>query len=548
MRYNPAKLALLALLVPSLGVALASGSNQPEGGSFVFSPTAPHRGVPFTLRRLHPVVLHRSVPHRSMTDYGKPSRYARLIRKPHAEPAEAHFVQPVDLVKLRSTQRKDHGDLSAPRFVATRPYSRRRVGREVTLSASTTGVVPWWSYLTRTVPGIGPAMVNVTNLNFIIATQDMNVPDGGLDLAFQRVYNSQSEHDANNDDNSTPSVFGNKWTNNLDLHLGWSSSGQNSGTVSVYTGDGARDDYSCQINETEVCTSETPGVYDLLGTILTDGVACEFQWTKKSGVSYLFNAPYSACGNAAGQYGRLTEIVGRNTNFSIELAYSWSGGNPDSPENLSQITATHEPDGAQLILTFGQISGTSITELMSITQPSTPGSAYQSDYYYDSSGDLVGIDKPDGDPVLAVSESLPTAWPGGAAIPAGNVPELYDMQTPGMLQACGPRAAIGMLPPNGGATDGACVSFDFSPNGLISSWWTTGVLNPSPKDGVTNSSIQSNQNTGFVQWDDTTFFSNNEGSDCNPLNEAGTSDAYGHAITWCYDSIGRVDETAAAVS
>ena len=30
-------------------------------------------------------------------------------------------------------------------------------------------------------------MVNVTNLNFIIAAQDVNVPEGGLNLAFQRV-------------------------------------------------------------------------------------------------------------------------------------------------------------------------------------------------------------------------------------------------------------------------------------------------------------------------------------------------------------------------
>ena len=542
MRYNLAKVLLLALLVPSLGVALANGSTPPEGDSPFAPPSTSHREAPFTPRRLHPVVLHRPVPRRSMTDYGRPGRYARLIPKPRAEAAEVHFIRPIDLVKLRSTQRRERGDLSNPRLLATRPYSRRRVGREVTLSASTTGVVPWWTYLTRSVPGIGPAMVNVANLNFLMAAQDVNVPDGGLDLTFQRVCNSQSEHDANNHDNSTPSVFGNKWTNNLDLHLGWSATTGNSGTVSVYTADGARDDYSCQINEVEVCTSETPGVYDLLGAVTVGGgVACTFQWTKTSGVSYLFNAPYSACGNAAGTYGRLTEIVGRNTTFSIELKYSWSP-NPNSPENLSQITATHEPDGAQLILTFGQISGTSITELMSITRPDNT----LSDYEYDIGGDLIGVDNPEGDPVLAVSESLPTAWPSGTAIPTGNLPEIYALLPHGLLEACGPRAAIGFFPPNNGPTDGACVYFYYSiGTNELSSWSTVGVLNPSPEDGVTNSSIQSGPSTGG---EDTTVFSNNEGTDCNPDNEAGTSDAYGHAITWCYDSNGRVDETAAAVS
>lgn len=93
-----------------------------------------------------------------------------------------------------------------------------------------------------------------------------------------------------------------------------------------------------------------------------------------------------------------------------------------------------------------------------------------------------------------------------------------------------------------------CVNFVYSPNNELSSWSTIGVLNPSPEDSVTNSSIQSNEPTGFVEWDDTTFFSNNEGSDCNPYSEAGTSDVYGHAISWCYDSSGRVGETAAAVS
>jgi hypothetical protein len=103
-----------------------------------------------------------------------------------------------------------------------------------TLSPSVTGILPWWTYQSRDLPGVGTAMVNVVNLNSLIAAQDVDIPTGGVELGFQGVYNSESEHDANNDDGSTPSVFGNRWTNNLDVHLGWVSTGQNTGTVSVY--------------------------------------------------------------------------------------------------------------------------------------------------------------------------------------------------------------------------------------------------------------------------------------------------------------------------
>src|SRR4029077_9733066 len=116
-------------------------------------------------------------------------------------------------------------------------------------------------------------------------------------------------------------------------------------------------------------TPLTAGVHDLLATTqVTGGLACQLQWTTQSGSSYIFNAPYAACGNLAGQYGRLLTIYGRNSNFYIHLAYSWS---PDasSPENIAQITATHQPDGTQLKLTFGQVTGSAplITELMTVT-------------------------------------------------------------------------------------------------------------------------------------------------------------------------------------
>jgi len=414
------------------------------------------------------------------------------------------------------------------------------------LVASTTGIVPWWTYYSRGIPGVGTALVNVVNLNFLLTANDVDVSDGELNLGFTRVYNSQSGHDASNSDNSTPSVFGNRWTNNLDVHLGWSGN-SNSGTVSVYTADGARQDFTCQINVVQACTVQTAGVYDLLATTdLSNGIACQLQWTHKNGVTYMFNAPYTACSSLQqGQLGRLLSITGRNTNFSIQLAYYWDGG-AGNPENISTITATHEPDGAQLTLSFGLIpnSNPPMTELTKITRPD--GEVI--DYKYNSTGGLNGVDKPAQIPVLAVSESIPKQWGDTTPIPAGNLPEVYNIVKAGLLEACGPRATIGLLD-NGNPQDGACVDFQYTSNpNQLTAWWTRGVLNPTPNDGfLSPSAIQSGQPTGFVSWNDTAFFSNQSQSGSCPT-YAVMSDQWLHQTLWCYDSNNRIFEMQRLVS
>jgi YD repeat-containing protein len=498
---------------------------------------------------IHPIIHRARAPQRPRPDYANPARYATLIAKPHMPLVAEPLTPPIDLVKLRKIQRREFPKSPQLRLLVSRAQGKRGQRAGASLTPATTGLLRWWTYDSRTVPGIGEALVNVANLNFLIVANDMDIPKGDLHLAFRRVYNSQSQHDKGNDDNSTPSVFGNKWTNNYDAHLGWTQIDQNDGTVSVYTGDGSREDFECAINGTSLCVSQTTGAQDSLAAITLSGnVACQFQWTKKSGVAYIFTAPYQACGKLPGAYGRLVEICGRNISTYVTLSYSWA---PDasSPENISQIVVTHHPDLATLTMNFGQIKNTSITELTSIVMPdNSPQNPDVIDYKYNVSGGLNGVDKPDGDPVLPVQETLPTTWPDGQNIPAGNLPETYDIEAAGLLEACGPRAAIGSLPPNGSPTDGACVDFDYVSNtNELVDWWTRGVLNPYPEDDVSYSNIQSGPNTGFVQWDDTTFFNNNEGN-CNPYAEAGASDLNNHAVSWCYDSNGRVVETATAVS
>ncbi len=455
-------------------------------------------------------------------------------------------ARPIDLVKLRRAERREHRAIQSE---VTMLRSRTKLGMhragKTVLAPSVTGILPWWTYEARSIPGVGQALVNIANLNFLIEANDVDIPAGGLDLAFRRIYNSESGHDAVNTDGSGPSVFGNRWTNNFDVHLGWTPGGQNTGTVSVYTGDGARDDYTCTINLVATCMSDTPGVYEILATtqLGSNGIACQLQWTKKSGTSYVFDAPYSNCPtNQPGYFGRLLAISGRNANFCINLAYSWY---PDAtkPENIAMIVATHEPDGAQLTMTFGQVAGSSptITELMSIALPDQE----TVNYHYSINGEVDDIDKPGNAPVL-VNETMPSYFLDGAPIATGNLPETYDIGPPGVMEVCGPRATISNIDTNGNPVDGACVDFDYT-NHQLSDWFTRGVLNPTPQDNVlTPSAIQPDVSGGFMPWNDTQFF-NDVVQGCGGLmSEMG--DAYGHLAQWCYDGSSRVIQTSVAVS
>lgn len=535
-------LGLLALFVgQSFGISLAGTL---DGWSRVFGPIGVATKWPGLIATIQPPratpprVYHTPLPLRPPPDYRDHSRYTRLIPKPNPVEKGVRAARPIDLVKLRSAR---HPVVSVvqPLGRVLRPETRSRIRPQAspTPPPAVTGMWPWWTYEARSVPGVGQAMVNVANYNFLIEENDVDIPMGGLDLAFRRMYNSLSNYDANNDDGSGPSLYGNRWTNNLDVHLGWSGSG-NTVTISLYTGDGARDDYSCTITQVGVCTATTPGVHDLLATtqLGSSGYACQLQWTKKSGTSYIFDAPYPQCtSNDPGYYGKLLAIYGRNHQFYISLTYSWSG-NDQKLSNLASITVTHHPDNSQLVLTFGQIAGTTITELMQVARPD----GINIKYYYDVNGNLIDIAKPGNNPISFNHETPPQHFLDGNSIDTGNLPETYAIQ-PGHIEVCGPRAAISIIDTNQNPDDGACVDFDHS-NGKLSDWYTRGVLNPTPEDSVTPSPMQTGVSTGFTQWNDTTFVTL---VNCSGLGETGTSltDHYGHQVLWCYDTASRVTQT-----
>ena len=149
------------------------------------------------------------------------------------------------------------------------------------LSPSTTGFFPWWTYISHNIPGVGTALANVNTGNSLILVNDVDVHEAGVDLGLTRVCNSLSQHDANGTDGTTPSVWGNGWTSNLDAHL-YNPTGTD---ISVYDGTGARFDYQCPtIGTSGVCTPLTAGDHNTLN--LDPNNPCNYSWTLKSGVVY----------------------------------------------------------------------------------------------------------------------------------------------------------------------------------------------------------------------------------------------------------------------
>ncbi len=73
------------------------------------------------------------------------------------------------------------------------------------LPTPNTGINRWWTYQEKALAGVGKAMVNVANGNLLVQADDVDIHERGIDLAFRRTYNSQSQHDAANTDGSTPS-------------------------------------------------------------------------------------------------------------------------------------------------------------------------------------------------------------------------------------------------------------------------------------------------------------------------------------------------------
>lgn len=355
----------------------------------------------------------------------------------------------------------------APTHNAIRRPGRIRAFDVTTGSTNTTGINPWWTYEEGALPGTGKYMINVGNGNLIVQSDDVDIPERGIDLAFQRTYNSGSLNDTNaasgNDDGSpNEDVYGNGWTNTFDTHLAVNTSGG----VSVFDIDGARYDYTP--NGTGCLTAPT-GVYN---TLCWDG-GCGYFLTKKSGTVYHYWAPDFAaiglnCGGwgptTAAYQGRLYMIIARNWNNWIQLTYSWLNGDASTSNNLTQIVAGHS-DGQQLVLAFGMVNGRPL--LSSITRPD----GAQVTYSYSTAHDLTTVAK----------------LGNGSA---SSLPENYGYYAADKLAwTSNPRWNLA------GGADGSFTNFYYDGSNRINGVLLYGFANIVPADG-TNTAIQPAYGTG----------------------------------------------------
>ena len=375
------------------------------------------------------------------------------------------------------------------------------------MTPSTTGINRYWTYEERPIAGVGSAMVNVGNGNVIVQANDIDVPERGIDLAFRRSYNSQSNHDSVGTDGATPGLFGDGWTNNFDVHLAYNSA---LNIISVYDGDGARYDYAANPSQ---CTTQTgyqcwTPPAGMQGTILASDGGNGYYWIKKNGTVYYLWSPVLS-GSMAGYAGRTYQIFGRNQNNSITFSYTWNAQGSTSVENVSTITAQHS-DGQSVMMQFGTCG--TYARLMSISRPDKQSVTYQ----YDGNCNLQVVTRPGN----AQYPSLPETY--------GYVAGTHELQWAG-----GPRYVLSQT------NDGSTVGFVYDANStsgkltLINSY---GLMNFAPSDDGTGVPLQSGSATPNSLWRWERFTYQNQ--------QTVFDDSQGHSTTWAYDNLWRVTQTS----
>lgn len=356
-------------------------------------------------------------------------------------------------------------------------------------------------------------MINVGTGNLLLQADDLSVPHKGMALALRRTYNSQSGHDVNGTDGTPAGMYGNGWTSTFDAHL---VAGPNN-AIYVYDIDGARYDY---VPAPAGGYQAPPGQH---ATIHFDG-QCGYIWTKKSGTVYRFYRKLmsgAGCGSSqAALAGRLYQIIGRNQNTTLTLAYAWDNGYAGDGGKIGGITATTE-SGLSSTLAFADVAGNRL--LRSLSRPD--GSVVS--YGYDSSGNLTSVTSPP-------NNAAGTAVVHGYGYVAGTT------ATPLLSWAASPRWTAS------GGSDGGYLRFGYQ-SGTSNAATTLdemdhlAYVDPTPADG-TGTPIQvpvpasAGAQTAFL-------------SEYYALGVLGTAatatyrDSDGHATNWVTDGSGRTTQT-----
>jgi len=346
-------------------------------------------------------------------------------------------------------------------------------------------------------------MVNVGSGNLVLQDDDMTVPHKGVALDFLRTYNSQSQHDVNGTDGSTPSLYGNGWSNTFDAHL----SSNSPGVTTVWDGDGSRYDYT--LAGDGVTWTAPPGQH----ATLTWDQGCGYLWTKKSGVSYYFwQAPNGPCGPTyGGQYaGKLYQIIGRNRNTYITFNYGWDIGTHTAGDKISSITATTE-SGLAANLSFTDVSGHRLLHQIVFPDNSTSVS-----YLYDTAGNLLWVSRP------------PNNSTGTRPMPG----YIYSTLGTGSVMAY-------VTSPRWNGSDGGYIAIGYNGTNAYSA--SVGFLghvanaNPSIADGSASSTLQSGYSTAPYNFYNEYFSAGAAASTYR--------DSNGHATNWVVDPRGRPTQT-----
>ena len=408
--------------------------------------------------------------------------------------------------------------IGAPGLPGARPGTRNAQSLPSDPNASGTGINPWWRYQEESVPGGGRVMVNVGTGNLLLQDDDMSVPHKGIAMAFRRTYNSQSLHNVSGSDAGPAALYGNGWTNTWDAHVVLRSPNN----VSVYDIDGARYDYDYVGGATPNVPlhSDTPGNH---AQLVWDG-GCGVLWTKKTGTSYYFYAPWPplSCAQMSpvgGYAGRLYQIIGRNRNTYLTFAYAWDNGDASVNGKINTISVQAE-SGLTATLSFADVNGRRLLQQLTF-----PDGATTVSYGYDANGNLNYVSRP---PNNAAGTRPLVVYLYQAL---GNDFVMWAAASPRLVASCAWSGCFG---------DGGVLWFGYSgttaATSTVASIQQDGVVNPTIPDGTNSGPIQGSSYSNLTYVYNIEYYTTG-------VTTPTFRDTDGHMTNWVVDGSGRPTQT-----
>jgi YD repeat-containing protein len=388
-----------------------------------------------------------------------------------------------------------------------------------------TGINHWWTYEEDSLGGIGRYMINMASGNLVVQSEDMLIPNRGIELAFQRTYNSESPHTYSNTDGSGPSLYGDGWTNSFDARVAYNQT-QTNGTcglqqgISVFDIDGARYDYA-PLGD---CVTWIPPAGQF-AQLYVDGSGY-VNWLKPTGTRYVFESP-TQLPAYSGRAGMVDQIIGRNANNSLTFYRTWSPDVTDA-HNLWTLTITAE-DLRSAVLQFGNYTDPNSHNFRLLASLTWPDGTTNVQYAYQFYPDLLSAYHPELYHVTEPSNGATGGPPIQQYLYAGPSDLQYADSPRWVANAGGPRYRFNY----------------FSPNNVVNVWYY-GDVNPDPNDGtatylqpgVTHDlGATSSYRTVTITYPAATP---------NPGATATTTwkDSDGHISNYSWDSAGRVVQTS----